>query len=162
MKRERFFRQVVAGTICCSLLLPRWAHCQTAQQAFVDVALGKGGTLQGQLVDTAGQPVSGAEVQVGTSTDSEQTTWTDQEGTFVLHGMRGGLCHVTVAGKQGIVVRAWAEGTAPPAAQPAVLMVEGDTTVRGVCQLLTNPWLLGGIIAAAVVLPLTLDDDESS
>jgi hypothetical protein len=162
MKRERFFYQIFVLTVCGSLLIPRIGLSEEAIRAISDVALGAGGSLHGQVVDTAGQPVSGTEVQAITGGQSVGKTTTDQEGKFHLTGLRGGLYQVSVADNRGVVVRAWSDGTAPPAARSAVLMVQGDTTVRGGFQMLANPWVLAGIAAAAIIIPLTLDDDDAS
>lgn len=162
MKRERFFHQILVLAVCGSLLVPRIGLSEDAIRAIADVALGAGGSLQGQVVDTAGQPVSGTEVQAITGGQTVGKTTTDQEGKFYLTGLRGGLYQVSVADNRGVVVRAWSEGTAPPAARPAVLMVQGDTTVRGGFQMLANPWVLAGIAAAAIIIPLALDDDDAS
>jgi hypothetical protein len=31
-----------------------------------------------------------------------------------------------------------------------------------VIRFLSNPWVLGGIVAAAIAIPLALDDDDAS
>ena len=47
------------------------------------------------------------------------------------------------------------------------MLVSGNEVVphgrnRPVLGFLTNPWVLAGIVAAAIALPLALDDDDAS
>jgi hypothetical protein len=69
------------------------------------------------------------------------------------------------------VYRLWAEQTAPPAANDGVLVVHGDDAVRGnscnpcgggLLGVLANPWVLAAIVAAAIAIPLALDDDDDA
>ena len=88
------------------------------------------------------------------------TSTTNDRGEFVVTGLRGGVYHLSTA--QGeTTVRAWAEGTAPPATQQGILVVDGDSTVRG-SSFLISPWLLGGIAILAITLPLVLDDNDNA
>ena len=45
-------------------------------------------------------------------------------------------------------------------------MVKGQNVVRGanapILAFLANPWVLAGIVAAAIAIPLALDDDDAS
>ena len=56
--------------------------------------------------------------------------------------------------------------TAPPAAQSAALLVSGSDVVRGqnggLVYWLTNPWVLAGLIAAAIAIPIALNNHGSS
>ena len=125
-----------------------------------DVALAKSGTLRGQVVDTDGQPIHGSKVEIRTGIQLIATSTTNDRGEFVVTGLRGGVYHLSTA--QGeTTVRAWAEGTAPPATQQGILVVDGDSTVRG-SSFLISPWLLGGIAILAITLPLVLDDNDNA
>jgi hypothetical protein len=72
------------------------------------------------------------------------------------------------------VCRVWAPRTAPPSAQDGVLLVTDDELARGqrgcfgeggALSWLSNPWVLGGIVVAAIAIPLGVaaaDDDDAS
>ncbi|MBC8868807.1 MAG: carboxypeptidase regulatory-like domain-containing protein [Planctomycetes bacterium] len=140
---------------------------QTLMPAQVrDVALQENGLLNGQVLDTQAAPVAGAPVVVGQQGKVIAETRTDATGRFAVAGLKGGIYQVvTVEG--GAVYRAWAPHTAPPAVQSDALIVSGDTVTRGAMNggalgFLANPWVLGGIVVAAVAIPLALDDDDAS
>lgn len=145
----------------------------------VDVALGANGTMRGQLLDRQGRklPVSQVLFANGHQTWS---TYTDEQGHFRVKGLVGSTYQVQAAG-QIQIVRAWAEGTAPPQALDALLLVHDNSVVLGqncgspVCgskvggggvrSLLSNPYVLGGLVAAAVAIPVAIhnsDDDPAS
>jgi hypothetical protein len=65
--------------------------------------------------------------------------------------------------------RVWTVNTAPPVAQPGAMVVAGQDLVRGqasspVLRFFTNPWVLAGLVGAAIAIPIALsnDDDDSS
>lgn len=134
--------------------------------AISDVALAPGGMLVGQLLDEAMQPVRGAAVEVQADGQTTASTVTDANGVFAVSGLRGGV-HQVVAQNTVENCRLWAPGTAPPNAQPILRYVPGqESVVRGqwtAPSLLTNPWVIGGIVVAAVATPIlinNLDDDD--
>ena len=102
------------------------------------------------------------------------STQTGADGRFAIAGVKAGVYEVATS--NGVTVcRLWAPRTAPPAAQADALVVHGDTVVRGgdaggwgkvggggVIGFLSNPWVLGGIVAAAIAVPLILDDDDNA
>jgi hypothetical protein len=95
------------------------------------------------------------------------STQTGVDGRFAIAGVKAGVYEVATS--QGVTVcRLWAPRTAPPAAQSDALVVHGGSVVRGaqggggVIGFLSNPWVLGGIVAAAIAIPLALDDDDAS
>ncbi len=144
----------------------------------VDVALGANGTLRGQLLDRQGRQLPVSQILV---TNGHQTwnTYTDEQGHFRVEGLVGSTYQVQAAG-QIQIVRAWAEGTAPPHALDALLLVHDNPVVLGqhcgspvcgsmVCAAkhpLANPFILGGLVAAAVAIPVAIhngdDDDPAS
>ena len=99
---------------------------------------------------------------------------TDQAGQFALANMSGGVYELQTPASSG-VYRLWAPRTAPPAAEEGVLLVTGDGVQlgqKGYCDekspsafgFLANPWVLAGIVAAAIAIPLAVssnDDDNS-
>ncbi len=114
------------------LVLPATAGAKAAESsAFVDVALGSNGSLNGQLVDDAGNGVPGRAIEAtaaGEQTPAAQTV-TDNSGRFRLAGLRGGVYQVASADTTQLA-RLWAANTAPPAAGGEMMMVAGRSTVR--------------------------------
>jgi hypothetical protein len=91
---------------------------------------------------------------------------TDASGGFAVRGLTGGVYTVaTPIG--GSVYRAWSPRTAPPAAVTSALIVPDQNIVRGqwgtgALGWLANPWVLAAIVAAAIAIPLALDDDDDA
>jgi len=131
--------------------------------AISDIALQENGLLEGQVLDTQGIPVTGVPVAVVQQGKAVAVTKTNTSGRFAFEGLGGGLFQV-VTQQGGAAYRLWAPGTAPPSAPTDALIVNGDTVVRGGMGggLLSNPWFLGGVVAAAVAIPLILDDDDDA
>jgi hypothetical protein len=131
-----------------------------------DIKLGAGGVMKGQVVDAQGKPCSNQLVRVvkqGTDSQVVAACRTDTQGRFQVSGLSGSVYRVeTAAGTS--VCRAWAPNTAPPAAVPAALVVEGDQAVRGNLSNITPlGWALIGVgIAAAIAIPLALDEEDAS
>jgi len=132
-----------------------------------DVALADGGTLVGQVVDRQGLPLTGAAVVVRQNEQEFASTVSDVNGQFRLSGLRGGLYQITAG--QGVgTYRLWAPNTAPPTAQSSALVVSGDELVRGQGEShgflwwATNPWILAGLIATAIAVPIIVSNDHKS
>jgi hypothetical protein len=146
-----------------------------------DVALEPGGVLRGQVVDSQQAPLAGEQVLISQQGRVVSDAQTDGVGRFAAENLRGGIYEVEVR-SQSAPYRLWASETAPPAARPAVLLVAQEQTVRGqACggcgqcaecagparpgplrRILTNPWVWAGGIAAAIAIPLALDDDDDA
>jgi hypothetical protein len=139
-----------------------------------DVALQPGGLLVGQVLDTKMQPMRGAAVVVQVEGQTAATTATDGRGLFAVSGLHGGV-HQVVVGDATENCRLWVAGTAPPSAMPQLRIVPGQAeVVRGqwgpppsyntMMGWATNPWVIGGVVAAAIAVPIVLhnvdDDDE--
>ena len=174
MKMLRLLRGVAVSLACLGLMIPRPALAtEPAPQTnnkVADVALANGGVLHGQVVNAQGAPVAKVEVRAATQGNFVGTAMTDDQGQFAIADLRGGVYHVGTV-QNGYAFRIWDANTAPPVAQPAALIVTGEETVRGgwgknCCgwcwQCLTNPWVMGAIVAAAIAIPLALDDDDAS
>ncbi len=130
-----------------------------------DVALQAGGTMRGQVVDAQGNPCAQIPLQVVRTSDSATVamTRTDAQGWFKLSSLTGGVYRLqTPAG--AAVYRLWAPNTAPPSAVASALIVQGDPTMRGnLGNIGWFGWTLIGLgIAAAIALPLALDDDDDA
>lgn len=141
-----------------------WADSTTGEPtaAAADVALAAGGVLRGQVLDQQGQPHGKLAVYLVQKNEVVATTTTDREGQFSLANLRGGVYAVHAGAASG-VYRLWAANTAPPAAQPAALLVDGQTAVRGQGAFgwLRNPWVIGGIVAAAIAIPIAVSNHDS-
>jgi hypothetical protein len=138
----------------------------------MDVALGEGGLLVGQVMDRQGVAQADSEVVVFAGDRVVVRTTTDENGVFAAAGMRGGTYQV--ATRQGASsIRAWAPDTAPPSAREGSLIIVGDEVVRGQitdsprwvwewCK--QHPWLctIGALTAVAVPLAIAADDDTRS
>ena len=161
----------MAGVTQTSAPLPN--HIAQPSPAAVDVALRSGGLLVAQLVGTDGHPLVTTPVTVLGQDGPVATTSTDANGLLAVVGLRGATYRVVVAGSV-TVLRAWAPGTAPPAAADPALIVIGDQVVRGQCppcppcggrrpigRLLRNPWVIATLVGAAIAIPIaTADDDD--
>ena len=174
MKWMERLRGLLVAAASVSMILPQFAYAASSGQparpasaAIRDVALRDGGYLTGQVLDAAGAPVAATPVAVVDQSRAVATALTGDDGRFTMKGVKAGVYQVATA-KGVTVCRLWAPGTAPPAAQAEALVVNGDTVVRGgvggggVIGFLSNPWVLGGIVAAAIAIPLILDDDDGS
>jgi hypothetical protein len=176
MKRKGWLNTGVAFLACLGMLISGpVVQAATAEggprrspggEAFTvtDVALGSGGTLDGQVVDAQGKPLAGTEVAIRHLASEAARTVSDASGRFRVTGLRGGAYEI-VAGPRSTVCRLWAAQTAPPSARPAALVVVGDEHVLGQCYprtcnrlkcWLANPWVIAGIIATAVAIPVAL------
>jgi hypothetical protein len=133
--------------------------------AIRDVALQTGGAMHGQVVDAQGNPCREVAVRVVRTTETTPlaVVQTDSQGRFAVQGLSGGIYRVeTPAG--AAMYRLWAPNTAPPSATTSALVVQGDPTVRGnLGGLGWFGWTLIGLgVAAAIAIPLALDDDDAS
>jgi hypothetical protein len=174
MKLRQLLGGLLVAAASVGMVLPQGAYAASAQLArpassgVRDVALHDGGCLTGQVLDAAGTPVAGTAVAVIDQSRALASTQTGADGRFAIAGLKAGVYEVATS--NGVTVcRLWAPRTAPPAAQGDALVVHGDTVVRGglgggggVIGFLSNPWVLGGIVAAAIAIPLLLDDDDAS
>jgi hypothetical protein len=148
-----------------------------------DVALGADGSLNGQVMTLQGQPLANQPVVI-TSTRQQAATTTDAKGQFRFAGLRGGAYAVHI-GQQTHMCRAWKAGTAPPSATRGLMVVQGHETAlgqfcgtpvecgtpvtggvfAGAREALRNPLVIGGIVAAAIAIPVAVnnsDDDDTA
>lgn len=139
-----------------------------------NVQLKAGGSLVGQFVSEAGQPVADVKIAVkmGKVVKGVQT---DAKGRFELTGLKGGRAFFHV-GEEVYAAQLWAEGTAPPNSISTLALVKSDgvDTVRGqngrflgrIASLTpTSKALLGiaaiGGVAVAIAVAADNDDDAS-
>ncbi len=165
------------------LLLPVTPAQQSAATV-ADVALGVDGSLAGQAMTLQGQPLVNQTVLMSNG-QRQMTATTDAKGQFRFTGLRGGAYTVTTS-RQTLTCRAWKAGTEPPNATRGLMIVQGTDTALGQCcgsevgcgtpvtsgiaagarDALRNPLVIGGIIAAAIAIPVAIhnsgDDDTAS
>jgi hypothetical protein len=127
----------------------------------LDVELLEGGVLLGQVTDRSGAPLRQTEVLLRKDGVDVLRVRTEEEGRFAAAGLRGGVYEV-VAADSTSHFRVWAPRTAPPAAQPGILIVAGDGVVRGnlgylLYGWLSHPWVLAALTTAAIAVPIALD-----
>lgn len=174
MKSRITLRGTLVALATVSMMLPTSgfamepiAESARASINIMDVALDKDGNLLGQVLDLQGVPMAQTTVAVVQQGEVLATTQTDAQGRYTFAGMKTGFYQVVT--DQGLTVcRVWTAETAPPSALTETLVVDGLQTVRGGMNgrswgsFLSNPWVLGGIVAAAIAVPLALDRRSGS
>ncbi|MFV2068550.1 MAG: carboxypeptidase regulatory-like domain-containing protein [Pirellulales bacterium] len=166
MKLAKLIRGTVVTMTCFSMLTAQLV--QAAQPLVRDIALQSSGVLQGQVLDTQGIPRAGVQVALTQHGKPVSMASTGRDGRFQMANLTGGVYEIqTPMGSN--VYRLWAPRTAPPSAQDGVLVVAGDEVVRGfgnfgggALGLLANPWVLAGIVAAAIAIPLAISDNNDA
>jgi hypothetical protein len=136
-----------------------WNEPHPNGQAGTDVELRPGGVLVGQVVDSSGTPMAAVRVSLRLPDREVAAAVTDRVGSFSVSGLGGGTYEI-VAGQARDVYRVWVPGTAPPQAQSAVLITPQGHKVRGqggpIAFWLSNPWVVAGLVAAAVTVPVVI------
>lgn len=130
-----------------------------------DVELGEGGVLTGRVVDSRGLPQSGVAVSLSRGQDVAVTVKSDGLGVFRVAGLKGGMYRIVV--KDGASVsRLWAADTAPPHANDSLMLVSGEGVLAAqVAPLkvwLADPFIMAGIVAVAVAVPVALAASRDS
>jgi hypothetical protein len=183
MKTKCWKYLVVA--LCCVGSIPGLsAYAENNAVRSVDIALAKGGILIGQVVDTEGQTLEKAEVVLKSGGKEIARCQSDKQGKFQVSGLRGGSIEVATMGTTGNC-RVWAPGTAPPVAQPGLLVVAEGDVVRGqhgggrrvpsrrygrgvqghggglLAMMIDHPLVTAGAVGAAIAVPLAVSNDDS-
>ena len=96
----------------------------------LDIALTKGGTFTGRVVDHTGTALEGAEVTLNQGPTEIAKSISDRNGTFTVGNLKGGVYTVSSGATTG-VYRLWSEKTAPPSANPQGLLILGQNGTRG-------------------------------
>lgn len=171
MKLVRSLKTLGVLLACTGLLAGQAA--QAARPIIRDIALQPGGVLNGQVLNEQAVAQGQAQIAVVYQGKPLTVTETDKEGRFLLAGLEPGVYELHLA-QGGGAFRVWAPRTAPPAADQGILLVQDSRVVRGIFHggglhnggghfgWLANPWVLAGIVALAIALPLALDGDDAS
>ena len=164
--RFECLQRIIVGTACLGLLVPAQlfaaspidSSSQTPE--VLDIALQEDGVLAGQVLGTNGQPRAAVPVSLRHAGQEIALVSTDQNGYFAVQGVRSGLHSIMASDAVGNY-RVWNADSAPPAAQPAALLVSDSDVVRGqgVAETLSNPIVIGAIIATAIAVPVALSND---
>ncbi len=183
------FKVVVAALSCVGMLVSPGMVAASQVTAIAvapapqDVKLHEGGVLTGQVLNAQGAAVANSPVSVRSAGKEVVRVQTDQAGKFSIAGLQGGVHEVVTVESQG-VYRLWAPHTAPPAAQQGLLLVSNGDLVRGQscgsgvgcgsgcgtgcgggsgigAWVANHPIITAGAIAAAIAIPLALDDDDA-
>ena len=167
MKQMKLTHSLAAAIACLGIVLPQAAlAAPPAAGGIADVSLREGGTMIGVVYNAQGLPQGSALVSIQTNGAEVARTTTDQHGRFAAQGLKGGVYQiVTIDGVASY--RAWTEGTAPPSADQAALVVTGDPARAqhhhgGLMAWLSNPWVLAAIVATAIAVPIAINDDDST
>ena len=181
MLGNSWLRSTLTIGLCAMLVgqpaLAAETHSPVRVPTVLDIELGAEGTLVGRVVDRQGIVQRDATVTVASEKGEALQVKTDRQGRFAVRGLRGGEYRL-VADKQFVQTRLWRHATAPPHAKRQALVVIG-AAVRGVecdcddcvppghfdgflLRALRNPWIIGGLTAAAIAIPLATDSDDAS
>ena len=135
-----------------------------------DVALTADGKLRGQVVNQQGVVQAKMPVVLSQRGQPVAAVRTDDAGKFELAQLRGGVYQLHTTGGVGSY-RVWTNHTAPPSAVGKVLLTHDEAVAMGqrrggkIMGLLTNPWVIGGVVATAIAVPVAIhnsDDDSGS
>lgn len=128
-----------------------------------DIALTKGGTLSGRVVDHTGKTLEGAQVTLSQGKKMLSTTFTDREGVYSFRDLKGGIYGVSSGNTDG-TFRVWSEQTAPPSAKEHALLVMGENGARGQWGAVdpTLVLLTAGVITAVILSAITLSKIDDS
>ena len=130
-----------------------------------DIALRDGGVLLGQVVKSDGSPVSGAPISLRNSSHELAASTANAAGYFAFSGLSMGTYQLATPGAAA-TYQVWTAGAAPPIARPGALLVTNGETVRGQMQagpfvgLFAQPILLGGLVAAAIAVPVAISNSD--
>jgi len=174
MKRHAIVKTAVVGVTCWAMLLPPSLLLAAGAERPKpwtappilggDVVLAPGGVFQGQVIDTNGRPCEGLPVSLAQQSELTATTTTGTSGQFAIGGVRMGLS-VVKAGQTQTIYRVWSRDTAPPSARDAAMVLTGPPAVRGqqgpIGYWLSNPFVIAGIAAAAVAIPVVLHNERA-
>jgi hypothetical protein len=174
MKTSKMFRVAVVAMTCLGVVMPSRGFASEpvivdgipVKQTIENLSLSDG-VLVGGLVDKNGRGVADAPVVIGQQGKPVAELRTDAEGRFAAKGLKPGVYQVV---SHGAVTthRAFAADQAPKDAKRGVIhqvdpeVARGAPSNGGLLGVLSNPLVLALVIAAAIAIPLALDDDDDA
>ena len=178
MRVARLIKRFIVGTACLGMLVPQLAFGESSRPTVLqltkqtgkrpatkitDVQLRKGGVLTGQVLDAQGKAQPNMPVAMVRGGKLIAKAKTDSRGQFNVKGLKGGVYRLASL-NDAKVYRVWAPTTAPPAAAESVVLVNRGDVVRGqqgaILGMMSNPWVVGAIIATAIAVPVALEADD--
>ena len=133
---------------------------QLERVSTLDVSLGEGSSLVGELRNSDGKPIVDS-VVLWRGNDVLQRVDADSRGRFRFEGVPAGAYRIVSAGA-AVNCRVWPDALSPPGARKAVMLV-ADDAVRGqqplACAFPFNPVLVAAVIAGAVGVAAAVRDD---
>ncbi len=123
-----------------------------------DVRLDPTGRLRGVVLDAAANPQADVPLTLRTSQGPSVTEKTDLRGEFEFPAERGGVYELA-AGDRVLSLRCWQGPAAPPHAVDRLVLSTVPTyrgQVEPSCWGLSNPWVIAGIVVAAVAIPVAV------
>lgn len=139
MKLHQFFKVTVVGLATVGQLIPAsMVRAETpaptkppakSSTAVLDVELGAGGTVSGDVFNAQRDPVKDAVVSVRQGRNEVASVRSDDSGHFTVKGLKPGVYHVVAGTGQGIY-RVWNKTTAPPKSLSQIKIVSDRTVIR--------------------------------
>lgn len=99
------------------------------QPTAIDIALAAEGTMSGRVLDDKKQGLANQTVSVRQGKDEVAKAVTDENGSFEIKNLKGGMYLITSSSGYGLF-RLWAPKSAPPAAHDQVLLMSKAVVVR--------------------------------
>ncbi len=169
MKNATLLQCVAVSLAVVGMCLPQMAMAAQSQsdQVITDIQLREGGVLVGQVVSPENVGLVGTPVSLASGQQAIAQGRTNGSGYFAFSGLQSGVYQVATTDGSG-TYRVWAEGTAPPSAQPGALLVTGSDTVRGqhgmtmFRNIFANPLLVAAIVATAIAVPVAIHNSNRS
>ena len=173
MRKFNRLNFAVAMLSYAGMVLAPTAMAAAPPSAPNDVALGEGGVLLGQVMDSQGIATAHATVTLADHQQEITRVRTDELGKFSVPNLRGGVYQISYRG-QTTLYRLWAANTAPPVAQQSVTLVTNGDVVRGqygnspgpfgsIAQWVADhPLITASAVGAAIAIPIALNDDNDS
>jgi hypothetical protein len=169
MKNATLVQKVAVCLAAVGFCMPQIALARTPmakkKPVISDVRLQKDNVLVGQVVTPENKPVAGTKVLLHSGKKQLAAGKTDKNGLFAFSGLKRGVYQVSAAKGQGSF-RVWSWRTAPPAAQPGALIIADNGTVRGqngmrtFRNFMSNPLVIAGIVATAIVIPVAIHNSD--
>lgn len=131
------------------------------------VMLGQDKMLRGIAKTKTGEPAANATVVLGVNGKPVGRILADQQGRFQFGPLKAGKYQVATKDAAAMLAL-YSLDSAPESAEKIVEVSQPAMIARGQSpgNLLTNPWFIGLIVAAAIAIPLAIvlsnDDDDAS
>lgn len=155
----------------------------TPRIAFADAILDADGNLNGRVVNENGKSLAETTVELRQDQQTVAKATTDKHGDFKAGPLRGGVYQVSTIDST-YTLRLWTTDAAPPQAVAKVQLSQGNVVRAQGCSrlgctipgcsgdcggfaagplgVLTHPLFIAAAVAAAIAIPLALDDDDAS